>query len=145
MNGSMNGKTVAEGRIEKTQPLSFSWISGKSSSFFCSNAYDSAIVILRDLLLLAKHQRTQEKYEQRIRRDCKQSPGSDRALSGKIYGSIFTQVHFYLVFSAAIDWYEERNIYFWARNAKSSHAEVGYLVTSGSTVYPVEVKAPGKK
>ena len=42
---------------------------------------------------------------------------------------------------AAIDWYEERNIYFWARDAKSSNAEVDYLVTSGSTVYPVEVKS----
>ena len=31
---------------------------------------------------------------------------------------------------AAIDWYEERNIYFWARDAKSSNAEVDYLVTS---------------
>jgi hypothetical protein len=36
---------------------------------------------------------------------------------------------------AASDWYEERNIYFWARDAKSSSAEVDYLVTSGSTVY----------
>ncbi len=42
---------------------------------------------------------------------------------------------------AAIGWYEERNIYFWARDAKSSNAEVDYLVTSESTVYPVEVKA----
>lgn len=42
---------------------------------------------------------------------------------------------------AAIDWYEERNIYFWARDAKSSNAEVDYLVTSGATVYPVEVKS----
>jgi len=41
---------------------------------------------------------------------------------------------------AAIDWYEEKNIYFWARDAKSSSAEVDYLVTSGSTVYPAEVK-----
>jgi hypothetical protein len=39
--------------------------------------------------------------------------------------------------------HEERNIYFWTRDAKSSNAEVDYLVTSGSTVYPVEVK-PGK-
>ena len=36
---------------------------------------------------------------------------------------------------AASDWYEERNIYFWARDAKSSSAEVDHLVTSGSTVY----------
>jgi len=68
------------------------------------------------------------------------------------HGSLFTQGHFnlvfyskyannILVFTAAIDWYEERNIYFWARDAKSSNAEVDYLVTSGSTVYPVEVKS----
>lgn len=66
------------------------------------------------------------------------------------HSSLFTQWHFYLVFyskfaenilvfTAAIDWYDERSIYFWARDAKSSNAEVDYLVTSGSTVYPVEV------
>ncbi len=65
---------------------------------------------------------------------------------------VFKQGHFYLVFyskfaenilvfTAAIDWYDERSIYFWARDAKSSNAEVDYLVTSGSTVYPVEVKS----
>ena len=42
---------------------------------------------------------------------------------------------------ASIDWYDERLIYFWARDAKSSNAEVDYLVTSGSMVYPVEVKS----
>ncbi len=58
------------------------------------------------------------------------------------HGSLFTQWHFYLVFyskntnnifvlTAAIDWYEERNIYFWARHAKSSNAKVDYLVTAG--------------
>ena len=51
------------------------------------------------------------------------------------HGSLFTQEHFYLVFysilannilvyTAAIDWYEERNIYFWARHAKSSNEAV---------------------
>jgi predicted AAA+ superfamily ATPase len=42
---------------------------------------------------------------------------------------------------AANDCYEERNVYFWARDAKGSSAEVDYLVTSGSMVYPVEVKS----
>lgn len=39
-----------------------------------SNAYDSAIAILKDLLLLAKHRGTQEKYEQRIRSLLKKNP-----------------------------------------------------------------------
>jgi len=37
--------------------------------------------------------------------------------------------------------YEERNVYFWSRDARGSSAEVDYLVASGSMVYPVEVKS----
>jgi hypothetical protein len=36
---------------------------------------------------------------------------------------------------------EKKFKYFWARDAKSSNAEVDYLVTSGTKVYPVEVKS----
>ncbi len=37
--------------------------------------------------------------------------------------------------------YEEASLYYWAREARSSNAEVDYLTTCGSTVLPVEVKA----
>ena len=62
--------------------------------------------------------------------------------TGAFYLVFYSKIAFnILVFTAAIDWYEERNIYFWARDAKSSNAKVDYLVTSGSAVYPVEVKS----
>jgi len=32
-------------------------------------------------------------------------------------------------------------LYYWARNARSSNAEVDYLTVKGSTIYPVEVKS----
>jgi len=43
-------------------------------SYKTSNAYDSAIAILKDLLLLVKHRGIQEKYEQRIRSLLKKNP-----------------------------------------------------------------------
>jgi len=47
---------------------------------------------------------------------------------------------------AAGDPYEERKLYFWARESRNSQAEVDYLATSEGRVIPVEVKAgkPGR-
>jgi predicted AAA+ superfamily ATPase len=42
---------------------------------------------------------------------------------------------------AAGDPYEERRLYFWARESRNSLAEVDYLAASGSRIFPVEVKA----
>lgn len=42
---------------------------------------------------------------------------------------------------ASIDCFEEKRLWFWARERKSSTAEVDYLVASGPVVFPVEVKA----
>lgn len=42
---------------------------------------------------------------------------------------------------ASSDCYEEKRLYFWARESRSSQAEVDYLVTLRENVFPVEVKA----
>lgn len=42
---------------------------------------------------------------------------------------------------AAIDAYEEKRLYFWGRETKSSSAEVDYLACMGPMVFPVEVKS----
>jgi len=42
---------------------------------------------------------------------------------------------------ASFENYEDRKIYFWARDAKSSQAEIDFLVTLGPKIYPVEVKS----
>lgn len=42
---------------------------------------------------------------------------------------------------AAGDPYEERKLYFWARESRNSQAEVDYLAPSGGQVFPIEVKA----
>ncbi len=42
---------------------------------------------------------------------------------------------------AAGDPYEERKLFFWARESRNSQAEVDYLAPSGGQAFPVEVKA----
>lgn len=42
---------------------------------------------------------------------------------------------------ASTNYYEERKIYFWAREKKGSNAEVDFLVHLNSEVFPVEVKS----
>jgi hypothetical protein len=42
---------------------------------------------------------------------------------------------------AACDPYQHPGLYYWAREARTSNAEVDYLVTNGSRIFPLEVKA----
>ncbi|QTA83954.1 DUF4143 [Desulfonema limicola] len=42
---------------------------------------------------------------------------------------------------ASINCYEDKKLYFWTREKKNSNAEVDYLTTLGSSVFPVEVKS----
>ena len=42
---------------------------------------------------------------------------------------------------AAMDPFEERRIHFWAREKKSSQAEVDFLATYKGTIFPMEVKS----
>jgi len=37
--------------------------------------------------------------------------------------------------------YMNKKLYYWARDKKSSHAEIDYVIHRGSTIYPIEVKA----
>jgi hypothetical protein len=39
------------------------------------------------------------------------------------------------------EYYKEPSIYYWEREAKSSSAEVDYIIQIGSKVFPIEVKA----
>lgn len=42
---------------------------------------------------------------------------------------------------AQLPHYEERQLYYWEREEKNSSAEVDYLISVGSNIYPIEVKA----
>jgi len=39
------------------------------------------------------------------------------------------------------DYYTEKKIFFWARDAKSSNAEIDYIFPFGPKIYPIEVKS----
>ena len=39
------------------------------------------------------------------------------------------------------EYYKKPDLFYWVREAKSSSAEVDYIISSGSTIIPVEVKA----
>ena len=41
-------------------------------------------------------------------------------------------------------WYQRQNLYYWHREAKSSNAEVDYIIQIGSQILPIEVKAGTK-
>jgi predicted AAA+ superfamily ATPase len=39
------------------------------------------------------------------------------------------------------EYYEEKALFFWQREQKGSEAEIDYLITAGSKIIPIEVKA----
>ena len=39
------------------------------------------------------------------------------------------------------DFYQSTSLYYWAREARSSNAEIDYIITCCSTALPIEVKA----